>query len=277
MLFNSYVFIFVFLPVVLSVYAFVRKHPERTWAIAWLTLASLFYYAWWKPQFLILLLVSISVNAVLGKLLCEGRLSRSALRGGRRGNWVNQPNHNPTALFDAYIPAIMRAHTSLPKIELQPTAFQALDRMVEICRKSGVEVYFLITPNHPYDDYRILSLGYWDILDQWHRKIATYPHVLGSSQYTAPLIEPISEGMLYWNDPLHPSLKFGNLVLRALQGERSPEIPADILLPVDEHSVESVLRKRRDGLERWIAHNRRFTEAFDQAKVATGNDPSQRR
>jgi len=81
MLFNSYIFVFAFLPVVLVVYNLVRKHAKRTWAIGWLVLASLFYYGWWKPQFVILLLVSISVNAIFGKILCQGRLSRTASRG----------------------------------------------------------------------------------------------------------------------------------------------------------------------------------------------------
>ena len=80
MLFNSYVFIFAFLPVVLAGYAWVRRFPERRWVIAWLVIASLFYYAWWKPEFLLLLLTSVSVNAVFGKLLCDGRLSRPAAR-----------------------------------------------------------------------------------------------------------------------------------------------------------------------------------------------------
>lgn len=80
MLFNSYVFIFAFLPVVFAVYCFVRRYPERRWTIAWLVLASLFYYAWWKPEFLFLLLVSVSVNAGFGKALCNGGLSRPAAR-----------------------------------------------------------------------------------------------------------------------------------------------------------------------------------------------------
>jgi alginate O-acetyltransferase complex protein AlgI len=80
MLFNSYVFIFAFLPVVFGVYCLVRKHPERRWTIAWLVLASLVYYAWWKPEFLLLLLTSIIVNAAFGKALYSGRLSRTAAR-----------------------------------------------------------------------------------------------------------------------------------------------------------------------------------------------------
>jgi len=78
MLFNSYVFIFAFLPLVLAGYAWARRRGDRRWVIAWLVIASLFYYAWWKPEFLLLLLLSVSVNAVFGKLLCNGRLSRRA-------------------------------------------------------------------------------------------------------------------------------------------------------------------------------------------------------
>jgi alginate O-acetyltransferase complex protein AlgI len=78
MLFNSYTFIFAFLPVVLAGYAFLRRYPERLWMIAWLVLASFFYYAWWRPEFLLLLIGSIVVNAALGKILIEHRLGPTA-------------------------------------------------------------------------------------------------------------------------------------------------------------------------------------------------------
>ena len=80
MLFNSYIFIFAFLPIALVGYGLVRNCPNRLWAIAWLVLASLFYYGWWKPEFLALLGSSIVVNAVLGNALCSGRLSRTTTR-----------------------------------------------------------------------------------------------------------------------------------------------------------------------------------------------------
>src|SRR4051812_11415619 len=76
MLFNSYVFIFVFLPVALAGYSLVRRRPDRARMIGWLVLASLVYYAWWRPAFVLLLLVSIFVNAGLGKVLLDGRLTR---------------------------------------------------------------------------------------------------------------------------------------------------------------------------------------------------------
>jgi alginate O-acetyltransferase complex protein AlgI len=79
-LFNSYVFIFAFLPVVLAVYAWLRRYPERGWAIAWLVIASLFYFAWWKPAFLLLLLGSVAANYLFGRALINGRLSARAAR-----------------------------------------------------------------------------------------------------------------------------------------------------------------------------------------------------
>ena len=80
MLFNSYVFILVFLPVVLAGYAWGRHRADRRWVIGWLVVVSLFYYAWWKPEFLLLLLFSVSVNALFGAKLCGGRLSPRASR-----------------------------------------------------------------------------------------------------------------------------------------------------------------------------------------------------
>ena len=64
MLFNSFLFIFGFLPFVLVItYATGRWKPV---AKAALTLASLGFYAWWKPVHLPLLLGSIVFNYLVG-------------------------------------------------------------------------------------------------------------------------------------------------------------------------------------------------------------------
>jgi D-alanyl-lipoteichoic acid acyltransferase DltB (MBOAT superfamily) len=79
-LFNSYVFIFAFLPIVLAGYALLRGAAKPLWPIAWLVLASLVYYAWWRAEFLLLLLFSVGVNFGFGKLMIEGGLSRPRSR-----------------------------------------------------------------------------------------------------------------------------------------------------------------------------------------------------
>lgn len=69
MLFNSYEFILVFLPVSLAGFFTIGKFIGREAAILWLFLASLFFYAWWNPAYLVLLMGSIAFNFVLGRYL----------------------------------------------------------------------------------------------------------------------------------------------------------------------------------------------------------------
>jgi D-alanyl-lipoteichoic acid acyltransferase DltB (MBOAT superfamily) len=80
MLFNSNVFILVFLPlVVVGFYVLGRRGNE--WAIGFLAAASLFFYGWWQATYLLLLLASILVNFALGRLLAQRR-SRSLITLG---------------------------------------------------------------------------------------------------------------------------------------------------------------------------------------------------
>lgn len=83
MLFNSYEFLFLFLPITVSIYFFFAR-VGREAAIGWLVLASLFFYGWWNPIYLLLLLVSMFVNFGLGNII-----SRTADKGGRSGSlWL---------------------------------------------------------------------------------------------------------------------------------------------------------------------------------------------
>ncbi len=68
MLFNSYDFICVFLPITLGgFYAIGRRN--HTAAAAWLALASLAFYSWWDLRFTTLLLGSVALNYLGGRLL----------------------------------------------------------------------------------------------------------------------------------------------------------------------------------------------------------------
>jgi D-alanyl-lipoteichoic acid acyltransferase DltB (MBOAT superfamily) len=81
MLFNSYSFIFLFLPVTLCVF-FVVGSRRHMYGAAWLTLASLFFYGWWNPVYVALLLISIGVNYCVGLLLAKD--GRPAWASGKK-------------------------------------------------------------------------------------------------------------------------------------------------------------------------------------------------
>ncbi len=61
MIFNSFSFIFAFLPITLTGY-FLLSRKSTQWAAVWLTLASLLFYSWWDYHYLPLLLGSILFN-----------------------------------------------------------------------------------------------------------------------------------------------------------------------------------------------------------------------
>jgi len=66
-LFNSYAFIFGFLPITLIVFFTLTKFGLITIARTWLLIASLVFYANWNISYLPLLLISISFNYLIGK------------------------------------------------------------------------------------------------------------------------------------------------------------------------------------------------------------------
>jgi alginate O-acetyltransferase complex protein AlgI len=77
MLFSSNSFIFLFLPASLLGYQLLSRFG-RSALLAWLTFISLFFYGWWNPAYLILLVGSIILNFFFASLI--GRASKEEIR-----------------------------------------------------------------------------------------------------------------------------------------------------------------------------------------------------
>ena len=69
MLFNSYYFIFLFLPIVLLLFYAIGSRGYHSAALSWLVCASLFFYGWWNPMYLTLILLSVLFNFTVGRAL----------------------------------------------------------------------------------------------------------------------------------------------------------------------------------------------------------------
>ncbi len=70
MLFNSPEFIYLYLPIVLAGFFLLARRSHRI-AATWLTAASLFFYGWWNPAYVGLLMGSIFFNYSMGILLAR--------------------------------------------------------------------------------------------------------------------------------------------------------------------------------------------------------------
>jgi len=69
MLFNSIVFIFAYLPAVLISYYLIAASPLRPLRMWYLGAASLFFYGYWAPKYVLLLLFSMAVNYLVAILI----------------------------------------------------------------------------------------------------------------------------------------------------------------------------------------------------------------
>jgi alginate O-acetyltransferase complex protein AlgI len=81
MLFNSYIFIFIFLPLTLFGFYTLNNRISYRSAIVWLVGASFVFYGWWNPAYLILIISSIVFNFIAGFYLTkenknQGKFSR---------------------------------------------------------------------------------------------------------------------------------------------------------------------------------------------------------
>ena len=84
MLFNSFPFLFGFLPAVVAGAALLNAMGARRFVLMWLVAASLFFYGWWNPPFLILLVASVLVNFSLGRGIVRANKSGQS----RTGWWL---------------------------------------------------------------------------------------------------------------------------------------------------------------------------------------------
>lgn len=73
MLFNSYLFIFLFLPITLLIYFILNRTRMIVAAKSWLILCSLFFYSYWNVVYLPIILCSILFNYSIGNTLGKRR------------------------------------------------------------------------------------------------------------------------------------------------------------------------------------------------------------
>lgn len=146
MLFNSYVFILIFLPLVLTVYHLLGKLGNWRLSISWLILASLFFYGWWNPAYLLLIIGSILFNYIIGKFLGRKR-SRVVLIFGVAFNILLIAYFKYANFFVDNINNLVSSNISIEQIIL-PLAisfftFQQIAFLVDVYRGLTKEFNFL--------------------------------------------------------------------------------------------------------------------------------------
>ena len=76
MLFNSYVFLFAFLPLTFFIYFYLNKKRLTIASKGFLVISSLFFYSWWNIIYLPLILISLIFNYLIGTKLVNKKVKR---------------------------------------------------------------------------------------------------------------------------------------------------------------------------------------------------------
>ena len=111
MLFNSQPFVLGFMPLCLAGFFLLGRFAGPVWALRGLLGASLFFYGWWKPPFVLLLGGSILVNYALA---CRIRSAAAADRPTAARRWMIAGIAFDLGLLGWFKYAGFLLHTALP-------------------------------------------------------------------------------------------------------------------------------------------------------------------
>jgi alginate O-acetyltransferase complex protein AlgI len=143
LLFNSYEFIFAFLPITFFIYFAIKSEQISK---LFLLFASLFFYSWWNILYLPILLASISINYILGLQLTKKK-NKKLLFVGISGNLALLGYFKYSDFFIENINFIFNSETELLNIAL-PLAisfftFQQIAYLIDSYREDTKEYSFL--------------------------------------------------------------------------------------------------------------------------------------
>lgn len=147
MLFNSFIFLLVFLPLVLIAFYGSRRWISARASLAVLVAASFIFYAYWEPIYLLLLLGSILANYFIGQRLAVAQPSRPLLISGITLNlgllgyfkYTNFLIDSANSFFDLSTDA---TQIILP-LAISFFTFQQIAYLVDCYRKLTIERDFL--------------------------------------------------------------------------------------------------------------------------------------
>lgn len=146
MLFNSYLYIFLFLPTVLLIFFLIGSRARHSAAFAWLVLASLFFYGWWNPAYLGLIVCSIIFNYTVGVRLAHTH-QRLLLVAGVTANLASIAYFKYANFFVASLNAIggtsLHLETIILPLAISFFTFQQIAYLVDAYRGETKEYNFL--------------------------------------------------------------------------------------------------------------------------------------
>ena len=184
------------------------------------------------------------------------------------GGYLSRPPGRDTqGPFDRFAGYIWSSQVSEPdKAPFNEGAFQAILEIIEIARANDLELIFLLGPSHGYADYYYDSIGAWDVIAEWLRRLSERASVYSFSQPNDWVDEPIGPHMAYWYDTFHYSQATGRAMLASLAGLPTRNLPDDFMERLTPQRVTAHVERRREAVKRWARANPALVAQFEDAR-----------
>lgn len=182
------------------------------------------------------------------------------------GYFYYPPGHNSQVLFDAFPAGIWKLMEGKGR-QLDESAFDSLRELIKISREHELELIFVLTPNHAYDDFYLESTDGWKVVEEWLLRLSAEGQTIYSfSQPNEWVYEPVGTNMRYWYDPYHFSLEMGRAMQFALVGRERDAAPSAFMLRLTPEMVPGHVKARRQAIQRWARDNPEFVAKFWEQK-----------
>ncbi len=158
MLFNSYEFLLMFLPLCLGGYYSFSSVAGQRAAIAWLALCSMFFYGWWNPAYVWLMTASILFNYGAGLLLASRHRSKPLLALAVAANLLLLGHYKYTDFFISSANALAgldwQLHNIVLPLGISFFTFTQIAYLVDVyrgeVREYRITDYFLFVTYFPH-------------------------------------------------------------------------------------------------------------------------------
>jgi hypothetical protein len=149
--------------------------------------------------------------------------------------------------------------------QLLSSEIGAATDMIANCRSRRVECRFFISPLHADTLLAAYHLGLWPELEKLKLALAALAPTYDFTRYNH-LIEERGGPVVHWPEAFHFSPALGELVVRAMTGLRTADMPENFGTVLDANKVESGLTAWRQERDNWLARHPELVERMRKAE-----------
>ena len=128
-----------------------------------------------------------------------------------------------------------------------------------------MECRFFVSPLHADVLYALYYLGLWPEFEKLKRELAKLGPTYDFTRYNH-LIDERTRPVVHWPEAFHFSPALGELIVKAMTGGRTAEMPDNFGVVLDPSNIETSLAAWREERDKWIAQHPDAVERMRKAE-----------